>query len=107
MKNGSPGVSPHLSRRSRLPAKVKKSANGYPFALELISPGLPGFRRSHFLVALFHRGPLREPHAAFFVHAKVFDRNVIADLDDVLGFLDAEIGQFADVNQAILAGQAF
>jgi hypothetical protein len=36
-----------------------------------------------------------------------FTGDVVADLHDVLGFLDAEVRQFADVNQAVLARQKF
>ena len=60
---------------------------------------------AHFLVALGHRGPAGEPHAALFIHAEALDPDLVAHLDDVLDLLDAEVGQFADVDQAVLAGQ--
>src|ERR1017187_1198320 len=92
--------------------QANKKRGRFPVRAGIDAPGLFGFGRGyflsrHFLVAVFHRGLPREPHPALFVHPEAFDRNVVADLDDVLGFLDAEIGQFADVNQAVLAGQKF
>jgi hypothetical protein len=76
----------------------------------LIPPGLVGFfsrffLARHFLIALGHRGLARQSHAPFFVHAKAFDGDFIADLDDVFGLFDAEVGEFADVDEAVLAGQ--
>src|ERR1039458_5516209 len=62
---------------------------------------------SHFLVAIFHRGFAREAHAAFLVHAEAFHGDVVADFHDVLGLLHAEVRQFADVNQAVLAREEF
>src|SRR5882757_7883724 len=62
---------------------------------------------SHFLITLFHGGPARKFYAAFFVHAEAFDGNLVAFLDDVLSFFDAEVRQFADVNQAVLSGEEF
>src|SRR5277367_2685225 len=62
---------------------------------------------SHFLLTVFHRGLAGEADAAFFIHAQAFDPDFIAHLDDVFGLLDAEIREFADVDQAIPAGDEF
>src|SRR6202007_2334442 len=61
----------------------------------------------HFRIALGHRGAARQFHAAFFIHAQALDPDLVADFHDVLSLLHAEVGQFADVNEAILAGQEF
>ena len=60
-----------------------------------------------FGVALFHGGLATELDAAFVVHADAFDPNGIADFDDVLGPVYAEVGEFRDVAKSILAGQDF
>jgi hypothetical protein len=69
------------------------------------------FRRrrfaAHFRIAFSHGRLSGEAHPAFFIHAEALDPNLVAELDDVLGFLDAEIGEFADVNETVLAGQEF
>src|SRR2546425_13081824 len=57
----------------------------------------------HLLVALLHRGFAREFHAAFVIDADALDPDFIPHLDDVLGLLDAEVRQFADVHQTVLA----
>src|SRR5437899_957101 len=62
---------------------------------------------THFCIAVRHRGFARETNAAFFIHAEAFDPDFVAHFDDVFGLLHAEVGQFADVNQAVLAGQEF
>src|SRR5712691_10691466 len=60
-----------------------------------------------FFVFLRHGGFPREPHAAFFIYPQAFDPDFIAQFDDVFSLFDAEVRQFADVNQAIFAGQEF
>src|SRR5206468_7684376 len=62
---------------------------------------------AHLFVALFHRRFARELDAALIVDADAFDPDFIADFDDVLRLLDAEVGQFANVHQAVLAGEDF
>src|SRR5262249_24209186 len=57
----------------------------------------------HFLVAFGHCRSARQPDTAFLVHTEAFDPDFIAHLDDVFGLLDAEVRQFADVNQAVFA----
>src|SRR5204862_2115005 len=59
----------------------------------------------HFGVAISHGRFARQADAAFFVHAQTFDPDFIAHFDDVFGLLDAEVGEFADVNKPVLAGQ--
>src|SRR6266404_5022404 len=61
----------------------------------------------HLLVAFSHRRPARQPHSALFIDAQALDPDLITHFDDVLGLLDAEVGQLAYVNQAVLAGQEF
>src|SRR5439155_13814990 len=61
----------------------------------------------HLLVALSHRRPTRQPDAPFFIHAQAFHQDFIAQLDDVLGLLDPEVGQLADVDQAVPAREKF
>src|SRR6202012_2538824 len=56
---------------------------------------------------IFHRGFARKTDAAFFIHAQALHPDFIAHLDDVLGLFDTEIGQFADMHQAVLARQKF
>src|SRR2546421_10207175 len=53
--------------------------------------------RSHFLVAIFHRGFARETDTALFIDAQTLDPDFIADFDDVFGLLDAEVCEFTDV----------
>src|SRR5207249_3643085 len=60
-----------------------------------------------FLVAIFHRGFARETDAAFFIHAEAFHGYVIADFADVFRVLHAEIREFADVDEAVLAREEF
>src|SRR5712692_5420534 len=60
---------------------------------------------AHFLVALGHGGAARKADAAFFVHAEALDPNFISHFYDVLGLFDAEVGQLADVDQAVSAGE--
>src|SRR5688572_30750174 len=61
----------------------------------------------HFFVALGHGGFAREADAAFFVDAEALDPNFVAHFDDVFGLLDAEVGEFADVDKAVLAREEF
>src|SRR5215471_15837796 len=61
----------------------------------------------HLLVALSHGGFAGEPNPAFFIHAQALDPDFIAHLDDVFGLLDSEVGQLADVDQAVFAWQKF
>lgn len=56
-------------------------------------------------LAILHRGFARQLDAALVVHADALDPDFVAVLDDVLGLLDAEVGQLADVHQAVLARQ--
>src|SRR5689334_17920609 len=65
------------------------------------------FLAASILVAVGHRGFAREFHAALLVDAEAFDPDFIAHLDDIFGLLDAEVGQFADVAQAVLAREEF
>ena len=56
-------------------------------------------------VALFHGALAGELHAALVIDADALDPDHVADLDDVLGAVDAEVGQLGDVDEAFLAGQ--
>ena len=58
-------------------------------------------------VALFHRGFAAQFDAAFIVDADALDPDHVAHLDHVLGAVHAEVGEFADVAEAVLAGQDF
>lgn len=60
---------------------------------------------THFLVAFRHRCATREFDAAFLIDAEAFHPDLIAEFDDVFGLLDAEVGEFADMDEAVLAGQ--
>jgi len=62
---------------------------------------------THFLVALSHGSSTGEPDPAFFIYAQALDPDFIAELDDILGLLDAEVCQFADMDEAVFAGQEF
>src|ERR1041385_888241 len=66
-------------------------------------PGL-GFD-AHLRVAISHGGLAGEADTALLIHAEAFDPDFIAEFDDVFGLLDAEVGQFADMAEAVLAGQ--
>src|SRR5439155_7549912 len=60
---------------------------------------------AHFLVAFGHGGLARELDSAFFIDAKALDPNLVAQLHDVFGLLDSEIGQFTDVAKTVFARQ--
>ena len=60
-----------------------------------------------FLGALGHGSLAAEADPALFVDADAFDPDDIAHLDDVFGGLDPEIGELADVDEAVLAGEDF
>jgi len=62
---------------------------------------------AHLLVALGHRGSARKAHPSLFVNSKALDPDFVAHFDDVLGLLDAEVSQFADMHQAVFTGQKF
>jgi hypothetical protein len=57
----------------------------------------------HLLIAFRHRGSPRQTHPALFVHTQALDHYLIAEFDDIFRLLDAEIGQLADVHQAVAA----
>src|SRR5438093_1446372 len=61
----------------------------------------------HLFVAFFHGSLARQFHPAFVVNADALDPDFVADLDDVLGLFDAEVGQFADVHETVLAREDF
>src|ERR1043166_5333696 len=66
--------------------------------------GWAGFARAtDLLVALAHGGARGEADAAFLIHAQALDPDLITEFDDVFGLLDSEIGQLADVDQAVFA----
>jgi len=60
---------------------------------------------THFLIALGHRGAAREFDTAFFIDAKAFHPDLVAKFDDVFCLFDAEVSEFADVDEAVFAGQ--
>src|ERR1043166_355784 len=62
---------------------------------------------SHFGVAVGHRRSARQTHPALLIYTEAFDPDFIAHLDDVLGLLHSEIGEFADVDQTVFAWQEF
>src|SRR6266540_2321593 len=59
----------------------------------------------HLFVAFFHGGLARQFYPAFVVDADALDPDFVADLDNVFRLFDAEVGQFADVHEAVLAGE--
>src|SRR6476660_1585105 len=65
--------------------------------------GLAGFGGGAFL----ERGFPAQFHAAFVVDADALHPDHLADLGDVFGTIDAEIGQLGNVNEAILAREHF
>src|SRR5436190_13371282 len=62
---------------------------------------------SHFGITVGHGCLAGEADTAFFINAQAFDPDFIAHFDDVFGLLDAEVGELADVNEAVFAGQEF
>ena len=54
-----------------------------------------------------HGGFAAEFDAAFFVHADAFDGNDVADFDDVFHYVDAEVRELADVDEALHPGLEF
>src|SRR5437899_3167789 len=66
-----------------------------------------GWLPGELLVAFRHCGFAGQTHPALFIHAETLDQNFVAELHDVFGLLHAEVGQFADVNQAIFTRQEF
>src|SRR6266545_1616969 len=69
--------------------------------------GFTGGGAAVFGVALGHRRFAAELHAAFFIDAEALDPDFLAHLDDVLDHLDAEVGEFGNVDEAVLAGEEF
>ncbi len=59
------------------------------------------------LVAFRHSGFAGKTHPALFIHPQALHPNLVTKLNDVFGLLDAEIGQLADVHQAVFARQEF
>ena len=57
--------------------------------------------------ALFQRGFTRKFYASLIIDADALDPNLVANLDDIFGLLDAEVREFADVDEAIPARQEF
>jgi hypothetical protein len=68
---------------------------------------LLGLRRGSGCVALFHRRFAAELHAAFVVNADAFDPDRVAHFHDILDLVHAEVREFGDVAEAVLAGQDF
>src|SRR5262245_56213585 len=68
---------------------------------------LLSFVRAHFVIALGHSGLAGQANTAFFINTEALDPNFIAQLYDVLGLLNSEISQFADMLQAVFARQEF
>src|SRR5258706_15906231 len=62
---------------------------------------------AHLLIALGHGCFAGQSNAALLIDAQAFDPDFIAHFDDILGLLDAEVRQFADVNQTIFTRQEF
>jgi hypothetical protein len=62
---------------------------------------------THLAVAVGHGFLARKSHTPFLIHAQTLDEDFVAELDDVLSLFHTEIGQFADVDQAIFARQKF
>src|SRR5437762_641151 len=62
---------------------------------------------AHLFVAFFHGCFARQFDPAFVVDADALDPDFVTDLDDVLSLFDAEVGQFADVHEAVLTGEDF
>src|SRR5207247_2049950 len=58
---------------------------------------------THFLVPLRHGRFAGKFHPALLIDAEASEPDLITQLDDIFGLLDAEIGQLADVAQPILA----
>src|SRR6516164_7834255 len=65
------------------------------------------FAAAHFLVAIGHGGFARKSDSALLIHPQALDPDFIPQLHDVLGLLDAEVRQFADMHQPVLAWQEF
>src|SRR5690348_1737124 len=62
---------------------------------------------AHLLVALRHGRAAGQTHPALFINPQALHPDLVAHLDDIFGLLDPEVGQFADVHQAVLARQEF
>jgi len=88
-------------------SKWPRDKAGKPRLILLDDFRFPSALVTHFLIAFGHRRFAREADAALFVHAEALDRDFVAQLDDIFGLLDAEIGQFADVDEPVPAGEEF
>src|SRR5271166_6273891 len=83
---------------------IKKTPPGLPggvFQVLLSSRSLrhPGMRRrAGSLIALLHRALAGELHAALVIDADALDPDHVADLDDILGPVDAEVREFGDMH---------
>src|SRR5262245_32889744 len=62
---------------------------------------------AHFRITISHRSFAGETNTALFIDAETFHPDFVTHFDDVFGLFDPEIGEFTDVNEAVLAGQEF
>src|ERR1051325_5374705 len=64
-------------------------------------------RSGHFPVTFFHGRAPGQLHPSLVVNANALDQDLVTDFDDIFNLLDAEVGQFTDVNEPVLARKYF